>query len=80
MLRPVPLLLNLKLRLSWLNMTPEQFAYWLQGFAELNMQTPTTAQWVSIMEHLSTVFKKVTPPVLSPAFYAPIVPGDKAVC
>lgn len=48
-------------------MTPEQFAYWLQGFAELNQQPPTAEQWQSIRDHLATVFKKVTPPVLGPA-------------
>lgn len=42
-------------------MTPEQFAYWLQGFSELNTGTPTGAQWKSIREHLSTVFLKKTP-------------------
>jgi hypothetical protein len=45
-------------------MTPENFAYWLQGFVELTQgQTPNPAQWKSIQEHLSEVFKKVTPPV-----------------
>jgi hypothetical protein len=45
-------------------MTPEQFAYWLQGFVELgNSAAPTPEQWKSIREHLDTVFKKVTPPV-----------------
>lgn len=45
-------------------MTPEQFAYWLHGFTELNGTTPpTAAQWKSICEHIDTVFKKVTPPV-----------------
>jgi hypothetical protein len=39
-------------------MTPEQFAYWLQGFVELNGQQPTDAQWDSIKEHLQTVFKR----------------------
>lgn len=50
-------------------MTAEQFAYWLQGFTELNpsMEQPTAEQWKSITEHLNTVFVKVTPPVkLSP--------------
>lgn len=48
-------------------MTPEQFAYWLQGFTELSpdMEPPTAAQWTAIKEHLQTVFVKVTPPVLS---------------
>jgi hypothetical protein len=45
-------------------MTPEQFCYWLQGFAELSKDTPPTPeQWKSICEHIGTVFKKVTPPV-----------------
>jgi hypothetical protein len=45
-------------------MNPEQFAYWLQGFVELNKGAePTSEQWQSIKEHLATVFTKVTPPV-----------------
>ncbi len=45
-------------------MTPEQFAYWLQGFAELNpdIEHPTPAQWKAINDHLATVFNKITPP------------------
>lgn len=51
-------------------MTSEQFAYWMQGFAELNAEPPTAEQWKSIREHLATVFMKVTPQVNfpSPAF------------
>lgn len=48
-------------------MTPEQFAYWFQGFAELSPTPPTPEQWQSIREHVATVFKKVTPPVADPA-------------
>ena len=45
-------------------MTPKEFAYWLQGFVELEQgKPPTAAQWTSIKEHLATVFTKVTPPV-----------------
>lgn len=45
-------------------MTPEQFAYWLNGFIELSeWKQPTPEQWKSICEHLKTVFVKVTPPV-----------------
>jgi hypothetical protein len=44
-------------------MTEQQFAYWLQGFAELCPDAPTAEQWQSIREHLATVFNKVTPPV-----------------
>jgi hypothetical protein len=42
-------------------MTPEQFAYWLQGFAELDDGMPNQAQWALIRAHLDTVFNKVTP-------------------
>ncbi|WP_110951360.1 hypothetical protein [Pseudomonas bohemica] len=46
-------------------MTPEQFAYWLQGFAELSGgERPTPEQWKSITEHLQAVFVKVTPSLL----------------
>jgi hypothetical protein len=44
-------------------MTPEQFCYWLQGFAELSPESPTPEQWKAIREHIATVFTKVTPPV-----------------
>lgn len=44
-------------------MTPEQFAYWLQGFVELHGSEPTTEQWQQIKYHLQTVFVKVTPTV-----------------
>lgn len=47
-------------------MTSEQFAYWLQGYSELNDGPPTKAQWKSIREHLALVFHKVTPPVHFP--------------
>lgn len=56
-------------------MTPEQFAYWLQGFAELNPNTPPNAtQWKQIQDHLNLVFKKVTPQPypLGPGITAPI--------
>ena len=44
-------------------MTPEQFAYWLQGFSELNpsLEAPSAEQWKAIQDHLKTVFVKVTP-------------------
>lgn len=44
-------------------MNSEQFAYWLQGFVELNGSEPTAEQWQSIKDHLKTVFVKVTPEV-----------------
>ncbi|CAM3214990.1 hypothetical protein [Pseudomonas fluorescens] len=56
-------------------MTSEQFAYWLQGFVELNptLERPTPEQWKSIAEHLKTVFVKITPPVhvVGPAIAGP---------
>lgn len=42
-------------------MTAEQFAYWLQGYAELNATPPSAEQWQSIRDHLALVFNKVTP-------------------
>lgn len=47
-------------------MDANQFAYWLQGFAELHGTPPTKEQWKSIREHLQLVFQKVTPPVHAP--------------
>jgi hypothetical protein len=45
-------------------MNEQQFAYWLQGFAELNGDAPPDEdQWRSIREHLALVFEKVTPAV-----------------
>lgn len=41
-------------------MTPENFTYWLQGFAEICEQTPTKEQWEIIKEHLNLVFNKIT--------------------
>jgi hypothetical protein len=42
-------------------MTPEQFAYWLQGFAEINGKVPNEEEWQIIKDHLATVFTKITP-------------------
>lgn len=45
-------------------MDANNFAYWLNGFAELSGDNPPTkAQWKSIKEHLALVFEKVTPEV-----------------
>jgi hypothetical protein len=46
-------------------MSPEQFCYWLQGFAELQYyqpekSSPTYTQWMLIKEHLALVFDKKT--------------------
>ena len=42
-------------------MTPEQFAYWLQGIAETNPAPPTAEQWQIIRDHLALMFEKATP-------------------
>lgn len=60
-------------------MTPEQFAYWLQGFAELHGGTPTPAQWGSIMAHLRTVFDKVTPPLQTGPIPSGPIPRKNAI-
>lgn len=44
-------------------MTAEQFAYWLQGFAELNDTGPTPEQWKGIKDKLQTVPMKGSPEV-----------------
>ncbi len=41
-------------------MTPERFCDWLQGYAELDGNTPTPDQWKMIKEHLSLVYNKIT--------------------
>lgn len=56
-------------------MTSEQFAYWLQGFVELNGSEPTPEQWQSIKDHLKTVFVKVTPEVRQIGPSIPSFPG-----
>ena len=44
-------------------MNHDQFAYWLQGFVEMNGgKEPTKAQWKMIKDHLQLCFKKMTPP------------------
>lgn len=42
-------------------MTPEQFVYWLQGYAEITQKAPSDFEWNIIKDHLATVFKKETP-------------------
>jgi len=48
-------------------MTPEQFCYWLQGFAEITGanvgfgSNPQPHEWEVIKDHLNLVFKKETP-------------------
>lgn len=42
-------------------MTADQFAYWLQGFAELNAAPPTEDQWCMIRDHLGLVPNRAGP-------------------
>ncbi len=43
-------------------MTPEEFAYWLQGFFELAQPTSLDERQVKVIQdHLQLVFAKVTP-------------------
>jgi hypothetical protein len=43
-------------------MTPEQFVYWLQGYAEISRSDMLTEdEWKVIKDHLQLVFDKVTP-------------------
>lgn len=60
-------------------MDAQNFAYWLNGFAELSGDNPPTkAQWKSIKEHLALVFTKVTPPVIPTDFRQfPKTPVDR---
>ena len=46
-------------------MNNDQFAYWLQGFVEMNGgKEPTKEQWKMIKDHLQLCFKKMTPPLM----------------
>lgn len=47
-------------------MTPIEFCYWLQGWAELeDGKTPKMEQWKLILAHLQLVFDKQTPTIES---------------
>lgn len=60
-------------------MTPEQFAYWLQGFAEVSKTPPTKEQWKEITNHLNIVFVKVTPPSLTDTIWT-LKNREAAIC
>lgn len=61
-------------------MTPEQFVYWLQGFAEMNKEPPTEEQWRCLQEHLKTVFTKVTPTPLGSYYSGTPLNVGKLIC
>jgi hypothetical protein len=52
-------------------MTPENFLYWLQGYAELSTAPPTKEQWKVIQDHIALALVKKT----SPLPLSPIVAG-----
>lgn len=53
-------------------MDAQAFAYWLQGFVEMNGgKQPTPEQWKMITEHLQLVFTKVTPKLGEPKPHTP---------
>lgn len=56
------------------HMTADQFAYWLQGFAELNGESPSAEQWQVIRDHLAPVFNKVKPNLYSGSSFAIAAP------
>lgn len=60
-------------------MTSEQFAYWLQGFAELTDGPPSAEQWQSVRDHLAQVFHKVTPIRSAPNGFPPGYPMTTGV-
>lgn len=56
-------------------MNPEQFCYWLQGYAEMGSPAPNEEQWQIIKDHLQPAFKKVTPErVTGPNIASPALP------
>jgi hypothetical protein len=53
-------------------MTPEQFAYWLQGFMEMaDPKELNATQTQQIKDHLKLVFDKKTPEVSLPSIQHP---------
>ena len=62
-------------------MSPENFAYWLRGFFELNEAAVagpvglTHAQVAMVQRHLSLVFDKKTAPAACPPARPPYSPG-----
>lgn len=59
-----------------INMTPEQFVYWLQGFMEIG--NPITLDEIAVQQiknHLKEVFDKRTPNLTFPN--KPIVPPSR---
>lgn len=56
-------------------MTPEQFCYWLQGYAEINGLTPSETEWEIVKDHLKTVFTKITPNYTPLPFTSPLFPN-----
>lgn len=57
-------------------MSPENFCYWLQGFAEIAQNdTLSEKEWTIVKDHLSLVFDKKTPNRHFPIKFEPSSPG-----
>lgn len=63
-------------------MSPENFAYWLQGYFEIVAANPapgvvglTPSQVAMVQRHLSLVFDKRTAPAVWPPAQPPYSPG-----
>lgn len=46
-------------------MTPENFAYWLNGYVEMHGTAPSEQQWNMIKEHLALTMVKITSPLMA---------------
>jgi hypothetical protein len=60
-------------------LTPDQFCYWLQGFAELHSEVPTAEQWESIKQHLELVFRPVANKPHVDGVLRPLTEGEQKV-
>lgn len=58
-------------------MTPEQFCYWLRGYAELSTTRPDAEQWGKVMDTLYKVLPphKPWPIVVDPSGKMPAFPA-----
>lgn len=62
-------------------MTPEQFAYWLNGFVELAPDAVLSqTQWQIIKDHLALVHKKETPFRFPDMSRTTTLPFPQAIC
>jgi len=58
-------------------LSPDNFAFWLQGFFELSGATTLNEQQVQVVkEHLALVMTKTTPSTVQPYIPVPIYPSN----